>query len=400
MIITSLSMRQIFDSRGEPTIEITAAYDGISARASVPSGKSRGRSEVSVFSISEAYNALSRISKYVVGHQFDSVRALDERMNAADDTPDKSKLGGNVMLGVSMAVSRIFAQHSGSPHWSAMRSEFFPEVKDGKNPIIFSNLINGGVHAKSNLEIQEYMAVIRTENSYEESISRLIALYKHLGESLARAKGSSGRSPIGDEGGYAFDFRDNFEPIEFLGEHIRGDGMSGFCSIGLDVAASSFFEEGRYVFDGIARSGEELLNIYAEYFKKEKLLCTIEDPFAESDPEMFFTLSRAIGSKWVVGDDLTVTKPSLIKKYGEARYINGVIIKPNQIGTVSESCDAIRAARAHGMKVIVSHRSGETEDPFIIELAKAAAADAVKIGAPTKERMVKFNELIRLYGSS
>jgi len=400
MIITSLSMRQIFDSRGEPTIEITATCDGISARASVPSGKSRGRSEVSVFSIAEAYNALPRVSKYIIGYQFDSVRAVDERMNAADGTSDKSKLGGNVMLGVSMAVSRLFAEHSGNSHWSTMRGEFFPETKDGKNPIIFSNLINGGAHAKNNLEIQEYMAVIRTENSYEESISRLITLYRHLGESLARAKGSSGRAPIGDEGGYAFDFRDNFEPIEFLSEHIQGDGMSGFCSIGIDVAASSFFEEGKYVFDGIARSGEELLNIYAEYFKKEKLLCTIEDPFAESDPEMFSALSRVIDSKWVVGDDLTVTNPLFIKKYGEARSINGVIIKPNQIGTVSEACDAIRAARAHGMKVIISHRSGETEDPFIIELAKAAAADAVKIGAPTKERMVKFNELIRLYGSS
>lgn len=400
MIITSLLVRQIFDSRGEPTIEITATSGAVSARASVPSGKSRGSGEVSVFSIAEAHIALAYISKYIVGHELNSVRALDERMIAADGTAEKSKVGGNVMLGISIAVSRLFAMTAGVSHWQSMRSEFFPGTTDGKNPIIFSNLINGGVHAKNNLTIQEYMVVLRTTHSYEESISRLVSLYRHLGEALVRAKGYTGRPPIGDEGGYAFDFKDNFEPIEFLSERIREDGMGDFCSIGLDVAASSFFENEKYVFGGVPLSGEELLRTYTSYFEKEKLLCTIEDPFAESDPEMFATLSSALGTKWVVGDDLTVTRPAFIKKYCGEKYVNGVIIKPNQIGTVSETCDAIRAVREGSGKTIVSHRSGETEDTFIIELAKASAADAVKIGAPTKERMIKFNELIRLYESS
>jgi enolase len=168
--------------------------------------------------------------------------------------------------------------------------------------------------------------------------------------------------------------------------------------LGIDVAANSFYRDGRYVFEGKKTSTDDLVRCYVCYFKKSKLMWSVEDPFAENDFGGFALLKNKLNTGWIVGDDLTVTNPFLIKRFSSEGLINAVIIKPNQIGTMSEACDAIRVAKQHKLKCIVSHRSGETEDTFIIHLAKASSADGVKIGAPTRERMVKFNELIRLYG--
>lgn len=399
MIIRSIRIRQIFDSRGEPTIEVELLDEkGEWFRASVPSGKSRGSREAAVFDLEEARVAERYLSDVLIGKKFDSVRALDEKMKNADGTPAKSKIGGNVMLGVSIAGSRILAEEANLPLWELLRREFFGNVSEPSHPpLIFSNLINGGAHAKNNLDIQEYMIVVRTKGSYEESISKLISLYRHLGEGLSRVHMEGMRVPLGDEGGYAVNFKDNFAPIAILEKYAEERNRENIFSIGIDVAASSFFREGRYTFEGIPRRGKDLLEKYISYFKQSKLLCTIEDPFAESEPEMFGKLLDAVETKWVVGDDLTVTTPFSIEEYAKKKKINAVIIKPNQIGTVSEACDAMNSARENGIKTIVSHRSGETEDIFIIELAKAGSADGVKIGAPTKERMIKFNELIRLF---
>lgn len=399
MIIRSIRIRQIFDSRGEPTIEVELFNDsGKLFRASVPSGKSRGSKEAVVFGFGEAHVAERYLSDVLTGKEFASIRALDDEMKNADGTPGKSKIGGNVMLGVSIAGSRMLAEEKGLPLWELLRREFFGDILERPSPpLIFSNLINGGAHAKNNLDIQEYMVVVRTKRSYEESVSKLISLYRHIGEGLSRMHMEGMRVPLGDEGGYAVNFRDNFAPIAILEKYLEEEDREGMFSIGLDVAASSFFEEGRYDFEGSPRTGENLLEAYVSYFERSKLLCTIEDPFAESEPEMFGKLLAVAGTKWIVGDDLTVTNPLYIEEYGKKNEINAVIIKPNQIGTVSEACDAVNSARRNGIKTIVSHRSGETEDVFIIELAKAANVDGVKIGAPTKERMVKFNELVRLF---
>lgn len=398
MTIHSIQLRQIFDSRGEPTIEIELLNEkGKSFRASVPSGKSRGSKEATVFGLSEAHVSVRRLSDAIKGKSFDSIRALDEIMMGIDGTSTKSNIGGNVMLGISIAGARMLAEEEKMLTWEYIRREFFKNAKEKKYPpLIFSNVINGGAHAKNNLSIQEYMLVVRTKRSYAESISKLIAFYKHLGEELSNVH-SGMRVPIGDEGGYAVNFKNNFEPIAMLEKYLSEEDAEGIFSVGIDVAASSFFDGDTYNIDGKLHTREELLEVYKSYFKQSKLLCTIEDPFAESDPDMFAELLEDAKTKWIVGDDLTVTSAGYIKEYGEKKCINGVIIKPNQIGSVSEACEAIRLAQDKNIKTIVSHRSGETEDVFIIELAKAGCVDGVKIGAPTKERILKFNELIRLF---
>src|SRR3989338_3907427 len=394
--IKSLSARTIFDSRGEPTVEITACSKKHCASASVPSGKSVGRMEAAVVSAGEAAPVLEKVSEAVRGHSFASLRALDDVMRRADGTERKSKFGGNIMLGVSVAAARLMSIEKEIPLWKFLKNGFFSHHTHKQAPLIFSNFINGGVHAPNNLDIQEYMVIMRVNNSYADSIEKLAHLYRRVYDAISASSGTRA-IPLGDEGGYAANFRGNFEPVEIIEQCIRAARLESVCSIGLDAAATSFFENGEYVFEGERLSPSALQNKYEEYFKKSKLLLSIEDPFAENDAEAFAGLRGALGLGWVIGDDLTATNPRLIEQYAGINAISGVIIKPNQIGTVSETCDALNAAKSNGLDTIVSHRSGETEDTFIIELAKAASADAVKIGAPARERMAKFNELIRLY---
>jgi enolase len=301
------------------------------------------------------------------------------------------------MLAVSIAFARARAAEKGISLWLLLRREFFPTANDARRPSLFSNLINGGAHASNGLDIQEYMLVVRPGKNYADDVRLLISLYEELGKLLKkRAKGAL---PIGDEGGYDVSFKDNFEPIEILGKLITAKKIGKKCSIALDAAATEFSSgKGKYKLGGKAYASSALLEEYASWFKRSKHLCSIEDPFAENEDEAFALLQKRLKEKWVVADDLTTTDPSRIRMLGERKAIGGVIVKPNQIGTVSESCDAITEARAKGVRVIVSHRSGETEDAFIISLARASAADGVKIGAPARERVSKFNELIRLYG--
>ncbi|MEK7463334.1 MAG: hypothetical protein AAB621_03175 [Patescibacteria group bacterium] len=266
-----------------------------------------------------------------------------------------------------------------------------------KKPLIFSNLINGGAHAGNNLDIQEYMVVVDSKDqSYTASIKILIEFYKKLGE-LLKTKYKLEKIIIGDEGGYAINFESNFEPIKIMEELLGSEELKKSFSLALDVAASNFYKEGKYNFGGNEISSEKLNQILLDYLVHSNLLMSVEDPFDEEDFNGFKEFNVKCPDKWVVGDDLTVTNPELIEKFVREKLISGVIIKPNQIGTVSESCQAIRVAQENGLKTIVSHRSGETEDVFIIHLAKAGNVDAVKIGAPVSERILKFDELIKLY---
>lgn len=399
MHIKDIFLARIFDSRGEPTLEVSVADDGGRVFfASVPSGKSRGSHEATVFPYDDAKSALEEVKGHVIGRSYPSIAAFDNALIALDGTESKSKLGGNLILGLSVAFARAHAAASRTVLWGALRDEFFPGVAEKWKPLVFSNLINGGLHARNNLQIQEYMVVMKTgHGSFTETVPKLIDLYHSLGDFLAKEKRTP-MPPIGDEGGYAMNFTGNFEPIAILEEHLREAKMDSFCTIGLDAAATDFSANGAYLFEGKKLQTDELVRVYEDYFKRAKSLCTIEDPFAETDEKGFAALMKGLGDKWVVGDDLTTTHPKLIERYAAQKCIKGVIIKPNQIGTVSEACAAIAAAKRAGVKTIVSHRSGETEDAFIIHLAKAAAADAVKIGAPARERMVKFNELLRVYG--
>lgn len=397
-VIENIEVRQIFDSRGEPTIEIEImGSGGKKFLAQIPSGKSRGSREVAVFSFSESLVSVATIRRLIVGRAFSSIREFDEFLLNEEGTKNKSKFGGNVLLGASVAFGRLVADIEKKELWEVLQDEFFNEYKkESHRPTIFSNVINGGVHAENNLDIQEYMVVARPKKSCTETIARLEKFYKHLGVSL-KDKNKGKNLPLGDEGGYSMNFKDNFEPIQILQSMIIDEGLSESFSIGLDVAASGFFNEGTYHFEEKTLSSEKLHDVYKKYFETAELLCSIEDPFDESDERGFALMKETLGDKWVVGDDLTVTNPELIQEYAAGNCINAVIIKPNQIGTVSEVCNAIKIAHNLGVKTIVSHRSGETEDVFIIHLAKAGNVNGVKIGAPVKERILKFNELIRLF---
>jgi len=397
MTIKDILVKEIFDSRGEPTIEVVLVNEKDKKfSAQIPSGKSRGSREATALPYGRAAGAAREIlKKEVVGRVFDSIGALDSLLIELDGTSRKERIGGNLILGCSIALSRGLAAEQEAEIWQVLRREFFPD-SGMRLPRIFSNLINGGVHAENNLDIQEYLAVVEAKESIAESFEKLVSFYGSLGESLKKENNLS-EIALGDEGGYSLNFKNNFEPIRILEKKILGSKLEREFSVGIDVAASSFYRDGRYKFGGQFLDSKELLAVYSDYFKESESLCSMEDPFSEDDGRSFGALLNSAKGKLVVGDDLTVTDPRTIGEAGKRRFINGVIIKPNQIGTISESCEAIKVARAQEIECIVSHRSGETGDNFIIHLARASNAYGVKIGAPVRERLSKFEELIRIY---
>ncbi len=395
MRVERIAVEEIPDSRGNPTIAVAVTTGTGTFSASVPSGKSRGSREAQVADTAAAVRSAAKTGEALRSKDFTSVGALDQFLIELDGTPEKATLGGNVTLGVSTAFARALAGKR--ELWQALRDEYFAKDAHDGAPAILSNLINGGAHAENNLDIQEYLAVVKPLRAVGESVERLKDFYHDLGGHL-QAKRNVPAIRLGDEGGYSLDFENNFAPLATLAEEIRAARLEREFSLGIDAAASNFFKNGSYTFGGKALSGAELEAVYTGYRAREPLLTSIEDPFAEVEGGSFATLREKMAGALIVGDDLTVTNPALIARYAANGSINAVIIKPNQIGTVSETCEAIRVARRHGVKVIVSHRSGETDDVFIIHLARACGADGVKIGAPARERLVKFNELVRLYG--
>ncbi|MDD5430874.1 MAG: hypothetical protein PHP03_01475 [Candidatus Pacebacteria bacterium] len=403
MKVKDIILRQIFDSRAEETLEVDLITDeNVSFWAQIPSGKSRGSKEAAVFDLSEAQKSLKVIGNALHGKKINSVREMDDFLVGLDGTANKSKLGGNLTLGISVAFARVLAFEKGVELNEILKWEFFGEAKgeaekERKIPMIFSNLINGGSHAKNNLDIQEYMIVVKGGGSLRERIKKLVHFYRQLGGVL-EMKNKKGKLPIGDEGGYAVDFKNNIEPLEIMEKLIYRFALEKDFALGIDAAASNFQRGKEYRFEGKLINTKKLEKTYKDYLKKIEILYSLEDPFAENDFEGFNELKMdSRHGKIVVGDDLTVTNPDFINKYAEEGLISAVIIKPNQIGTVTETCEAMIAAKKSGLKTIVSHRSGETDDNFIIHLAKAGAADGVKIGAPIHERIYKFNELMRIY---
>ncbi|OGZ02510.1 MAG: hypothetical protein A2946_00695 [Candidatus Liptonbacteria bacterium RIFCSPLOWO2_01_FULL_53_13] len=400
MKLNNIVVREIFDSRGKPTISVCVeAASGVSACAEIPSGKSRGSREAAVLRPKEAVVAVKKLLPALKEKDFSGIAALDRFLISEDGTPNKSKLGGNTMLGISVAFARILAETRKEELWQTVQREFFPEYlrKRPRVPYIFSNLINGGAHADNNLDIQEYMVVVAPKQPIEKSVEKLIALYKKLGKMLALAVGSPKALRTGDEGGYSLNFQSGFEPLRILNAATRSLRAGKMFSLAIDAAASEFYRHEYYVLEGKGISREALVHVYLDFLKRIPALVSLEDPFDEEDREGFKSLLGRTKGKLIVGDDLTTTNPKEIKRCAEEKLINAVIIKPNQIGTVSEACEAMKVAEKFKLKTIVSHRSGETEDSFIIHLARAGSAYGVKIGAPVRERMSKFNELIRLY---
>lgn len=396
MKIKDIKVRKVFDSRGQETVQFEIlGQDGRISLSQVPAGKSTGEREVKVLPVETAYKVVKSLRPKMIDRDFHSIRHFDDALLELDGTPDKKKIGGNVALGASIAVTRAFASESKREVWQEVRDEFFPKVSQKKLPMLFSNLINGGAHAKNGLDIQEYMAVAVPKKNITDSVSDLIALYKKLGEVL-RKKNPKGVLPIGDEGGYAVGFKNNLEPLVVLSSILSDTSKTSF-KLALDVAASSFFNGKEYSFDGKNISSAQLSKHYLSFAKRFSKLISIEDPFSENDFSSFAALKKLLPKHWVVGDDLTTTNPESIAVAGDNGFANGVIIKPNQIGSVSSAADAIQVAFNKKMGVIVSHRSGEVEDNFIIHLARAANADALKIGAPCHERIYKFDEAVRIY---
>ena len=393
MKILGLTVRSEFDSRGEETIAVSVVDGDQNAHeAFVPAGKSRGSGEACVFSLTDAKRSAAALQQSLTGKSFQSVQEFDSLLLGVDGTQDKSILGGNVMLGLSTAVARAIAAAQKRELWELLRNEFFPHVQ-AVRPKVYANFINGGAHADNGLAIQEYHIVGSPMTSYEDLTIELVRFYRALGITLATQPGPV---PIGDESGYATQFSDSLRPLNVLTQLLAEAGNERF-TLAIDAAASGFFHDGVYEVDGDKLSTTALAELYGRFLIAAPLLQSIEDPFAEHDADGFRTLRDRHLDLQVVGDDLTVTSAAKIEAFATSGCINAVIIKPNQVGTVSEACQAILAARQHNVRVIVSHRSGETEDPFIISLAKASAADGVKIGAPMHERISKYNELIRLY---
>jgi len=398
MRIHDVAVQEQFDSRGSSTIAVVLRDSaGREHRASLPSGKSRGSREVTAFPFADAEQSVARLRAGLLDSRFSSIGECDAWLLEQDATPAKERIGGNVALGISLAFARMLAEEGRLELWELLRGEFFPEAKGVVPPRIFSNLVNGGAHARTNLDVQEFL-VVASGGSVTAMTRALVELYRSVGEALSRKRTAL---PVGDEGGYALDFKNNRSPIAVLETVIDAMDLEHEFLIGLDVAASNLWnaERGRYRWEGRFVKKEKYMEWFAESFSRFKLLFSVEDPFEEDDASGFRDLLARFPQKLIVGDDLTTTKSDTVAARIADRSVNGIIVKPNQIGTVSETCHAIQAAHRGGAKAILSHRSGETDDPFLVHFARASNAYGVKIGAPCRERMGKFNELIRVYQS-
>lgn len=403
--IQKLTAHEILDSRGEPTIAVDIELAHARGVASVPSGASVGVHEALELrdkdmtihhgrGVSKAISHIQEtIAHEVVGKDFDQ-KQLDSFLCELDGTPNKGRLGANAILGVSIAFARAKAEESGMELYAYIGS------LDSKNtfsiPQPLFNILNGGKHVRRGIDIQECMiAPIRSANM-ESSISMTEACI-HTLKSLLEQKGYS--TNLGDEGGFAPDLTSNDEALDILVEAITRAGYSTEdIRIALDIAASSFYKDGSYTLQagGTNQTADpdDMLTWYIESVKKYPLI-SIEDGFAEDDWENFIKLQGALGATLhIVGDDLTVTNVARIEMAAAKKAANACIIKPNQVGTLTEAIDAVRAARHAGWKVFASHRSGETMDSFIADFAVGLSCDYLKAGAPTKEeRMIKYSRL-------
>jgi len=399
MEITKCQAHKIKDSRGEDTLEVEIWSEEFSAKASVPAGKSTGTREAMALSADEAVKNVNEvIAPEIIGKKV-SVTEIDKFLLELDGTENKSKLGANAILGVSIANIKLSAKVAGEPLWKHIQSLGGSTSKDsGDNlnrfPRLFSNVLNGGVHAGFRLPFQEYMFVLGNGLNVAGPVEQLRVLTEQLRSKLEDLKKEV---KIGDEGGFSFVSKEIEEPFKILSDlHDK---------LAIDVAGGEFFEDGKYNVLGQQYSSDELLKIYENLVKKFPLV-SIEDPFSENDFTGFISFVKnlktpmfeALGRKiLVVGDDLTTTNPKMIKKVIDEKMVNAVLIKPNQIGTVSETLEAIKLTHEAGFKTIISHRSGETMDSFIADLTIGVSAYGIKTGALSQpERVAKYERLIEI----
>ncbi|MFZ1020071.1 MAG: enolase C-terminal domain-like protein [Minisyncoccia bacterium] len=393
-LITKIWAEEIKDSRGNPTIKVTVSVGDISGSFSVPSGASTGAHEAWVIENDKAiFNVNEIISKALVGKNVLDQKEIDKIMIELDGTPNKNSLGGNSLIGVSIAVAKTAAKFLGQQTFAYLRT--LAEIRPSRKvPYLYMNLINGGKHANDGLAFQEYLVVPETDNA-KEALEIGIKIDNFLKEIIKKDLGEDSLL-LGDEGGFAPKTNDIKKPLLYLIEAIKKNNLEGKVRLALDVAASSFFKDGKYKVDNQEITKENLLDIYVSLIKEFNLL-SIEDPFDEEDFESFAELKEKEKSILVVGDDLTVTNILRLKEAIENKSVGAMIIKPNQIGTLTETLETMKLARENNIELIVSHRSGETDDDFIADLAFAFGCFGLKAGAPTKpERMVKYERLIKI----
>jgi len=410
--ITKILAEEIKDSRGNPTLKVIVRAGENFASFSVPSGASTGAHEAHELRDEDGKGIKDAVMKVnnliagaLVGKDVLNQKEIDRIMIELDGTLNKDKLGGNSMIGVSIACAKVAAKISSQEVFEYLRT--LAEIKPSrKNPYLYMNLINGGKHAKNDLAFQEYHIVPDTEDVVE-AVEIGIQVQNTLKEIIAKKLGKESLV-LGDEGGFAPKISDIRKPLEFLSEAIKENKLENKIRLALDVAASSFYSDGKYmVADGKDPEGkqasygagiskEELLSLYGSLIKEFDLF-SIEDPFEEEDFESFRELKKNNNGLIVVGDDLTVTNKILLQEAINKKSINAMIIKPNQIGTLTETLETMQLARENNIELIVSHRSGETDDDFIADLAYAFGCFGLKSGAPLKpERKVKYDRLKKI----
>ncbi len=404
--IERIHARQILDSRGNPTVEVDIFLDdGSFGRAAVPSGASTGTHEALELRDGDAKiymgQSVTKAMEHVNGPLADALkgkavsdqRTLDQIMLDLDGTPNKSHLGANALLGVSMAACRARATAEGKPLWESLADQF--GVKNAPLlPVPMMNVINGGKHADSGLSFQECMIIPTGFDRFSDALRAGSEIFHHLKKLL---KDADYTVAVGDEGGFAPQISGTSEAFDFLVQAIDIAGYAGKVVLGIDAAASEFFSKGVYSVDGKKFTASQLSEYYADLCAKYPLI-SIEDSHSEDDWEGFAQLTALLGSTHqFVGDDLLVTNVERIQRAIEEQSVNSVLIKLNQIGTVSEAVDAILMTQKQGWTAVVSHRSGETEDTFIAHLAVGLQTGQIKTGSLCRtDRVCKYNELLRI----
>lgn len=406
--IVSLHARQILDSRGTPTIEVDCILDdGSFGRAAVPSGASTGSHEAlelrdgdkNIYrgkSVGKAVgNVNTVLAKALKGKSVSDQRTIDQLLMDADGTENKSKLGANAILGVSMAVCRARAVSEKLSLWKSLADQFEGDVsKKVLLPVPLMNVLNGGAHADSGLSFQEFMIVPSGLPSFNEALRAGVEIFQVLKSLLKQGKYVTA---VGDEGGFAPHLKNSDEGFGFLQKAIDQAGYTGKVMMAIDAAASEFCKDGVYAIDGQTLSSAQLTDYYAKLSAKYPLV-SIEDSHAEDDWDGFGMMQKTLGKKLqLVGDDLFVTNTKRIEQGIAKSAANAVLIKLNQIGTVSETVDAIRMTQENRWNAVVSHRSGETEDTFIAHLAVGLQTGQIKTGSLSRtDRICKYNELLRI----
>ena len=401
--IKSISGREILDSRGNPTVEVDVILsDGASARAAVPSGASTGAFEaVELRDGGARYlgkgvtKALSNISESIapklIGHDAFDQKGIDDLMCALDGSANKSKLGANAILGVSLAVAKAAAASRKLPLYAFIGGESANLL-----PVPMMNILNGGAHADTNVDVQEFMIAPIGASTFKESLQWGAEIYHGL-KSVLKKRGLA--TSIGDEGGFAPNLESNRAALDLIVEAIEKAGykLGSQIALAMDVAATEFFADGKYKFEGGSLTSTELIAYYESLLDAYPLV-SIEDPLAEDDWDGWAAITARLGQRvQLVGDDLFVTNPTRLERGIAAKTANALLVKVNQIGTLTETLAAVSMATNAGYRSMMSHRSGETEDTTIADLAVAVSCGQIKTGAPARsERVAKYNQLLRI----